>query len=122
MELLAEYGIFLLKSITVLMVIVLIILVIASQNKKSRTDGKLTIKHLNAHFKQITQQIQANTLDKHGLKAFLKTLKRQEKQEKKQAKQQNKQQKKNNGLDQDTTKQKLPVFFSTTSKTEHSTN
>ena len=110
MELLAEYGIFLLKSITVLMVIVLIILVIASQNKKSRTDGKLTIKHLNAHFKQITQQIQANTLDKHGLKAFLKTLKRQEKQEKKQAKQQNKQQKKNNGLDQDTTKPKAYVL------------
>ena len=107
MGLLAEYGIFLLKAITVLLVIIFIVGFIASQGKKDRPEGKLIIKDLNAHFKHITQQLQASILDKHGLKNLFKTIKQQEKQEEKQAK---KQRKSKNKSDQSTPKAKAYVL------------
>ena len=82
MEFLAEYGMFLAKAVTVLIVVALIIGIAASAGHKDKPSG-LKITKLNDKLKKLKDQLQESVLDKKELKQ----LKKEEKVEaKKQAK------------------------------------
>lgn len=82
MEFLAEYGMFLAKAVTVLVVVALIIGLAASAGHKDKPSG-LKITKLNDKLKKLKDQLQESVLDKKELKA----LKKEEKADaKKQAK------------------------------------
>ena len=83
-DLLMQYGVFLLKAVTVLIVIGLAISMITAQNKKNHPEGKLHIQHLNQRLDDMTMQLKQSILDKPDLKALFKEKKQQEKAEKKQ--------------------------------------
>ncbi len=78
---LAEYGIFLLKSITVLLVIIIIISVAASAGNKQKkgSKGHIEINKLNRKLKNYKDQLLQATLDKKEYKK----LNKQEKKSKK---------------------------------------
>jgi serine protease SohB len=79
-EFFMEYGLFLLKSITVL--IVILIVMGFSMSRKKSEEGELKVVSLNEKFNQLRQAIQQATLDKKALKSVLKEKKKAEKQEK----------------------------------------
>ncbi len=78
MEFISEYGLFLAKSVTVVMVVALIIGLITSAGQKSKP-SKLKVTHLNKQYSKLKELIQAAVLDKKELKQLNKSLKKQEK-------------------------------------------
>ncbi len=81
MHFLAQYALFLLKTITLVVAILVLIAVtlgIVSKGK-GRTAGKLEIKKLNKKYAEMTEQLQTELLPKKALKAFLKSQKEAEK-------------------------------------------
>ena len=89
-DLFMQYGMFLLKALTVLIVVGLIIsMIAAAQTKKNQAEGKLNIKHLNQRMEDITLQLKQSVLEKSELKALLKQKKQQQKAEKKRKKKKN---------------------------------
>ena len=81
LEFLFEYGLFLLKAITVLVVILVIIG--AAVAKKKSASGELKITSLNKKYQHLKEAIQEATLDKKVLKQENKAKKKKEKEEKK---------------------------------------
>lgn len=80
MHFLAEYGLFLLKAITlVFAIITVLIAATAVLGKGKATSGKLEIKNLNKKYADMTEQLQSEILPKKALKAFLKSQKAAEK-------------------------------------------
>ncbi len=74
MEFLAEYGMFLAKAVTVLVVIALIIGIAASAGVKDKPTG-LKITKLNEKLDKLKSQLQESVLDKAALKAIKKAEK-----------------------------------------------
>jgi len=85
-EFFSEYGIFLAKSITVLLVVLFIIAAASSaaaRNRKS-DDKELIVEKLNEKLEDAKKEMEAHVLDKSALKAQRKLEKKQEKDKSKQ--------------------------------------
>ena len=74
-ELLSNYGLFLLKTLTVLISILLIISFIVN-SKKSDNAGNIEIKNINKELDSIEENIKKNILTKSDFKNFIKTKKK----------------------------------------------
>lgn len=82
MHYLAEYGIFLLKIITLVVGILIVVAVsvsLLSKGKEDRFKGRLEIKKLNKKYREMTDQLQEEILPKKALKVFLKAQEKAQK-------------------------------------------
>ena len=75
-ELLSNYGLFLLKTLTVLISILLIISFIVN-SKKSDNAGNIEIKNINKELDSIEENIKKNILTKSDFKILLRPKKNQ---------------------------------------------
>lgn len=88
MEFLTDYGLFLAKSVTVVVVIGLILAMVASvRGSQDDGNGEIKVVNLNDRYKEYRERLRASVLDEHAIKA-------EQKQEKKKAKEQKKSNKK----------------------------
>ena len=78
MEFLTEYGLFLAKSVTFLVVVALIVGLIASAGQKSKP-SKIKITHLNKKYDALKKHLQEAVLDKKQLKQISKDEKKAKK-------------------------------------------
>ncbi|EKM5760376.1 protease SohB [Cronobacter turicensis] len=87
MNLLAEYGLFLAKIVTVVVAIVIVIALIANltQRKKAQR-GELRVTRLGEEYKEMKEEVAAALLDPHQHKQWHKNQKKKNKQEAKAAK------------------------------------
>lgn len=86
MEILTEYGLFLAKSVTIVLAILAVVggsLVLAARGK-TRMKPRLEVKHLNRRYEDMAHTLRAAMLSKDGLRQVLKQRKRLRKQERKQ--------------------------------------
>ncbi|MBL4606972.1 MAG: protease SohB [Pseudomonadales bacterium] len=90
LEFFAEYGLFLAKTVTVLVAALVIIGAVFSSSGKERKGRKAHIKteYLNDHYKDMKHELQNEILSKDELKALEKSEKKLRKEEKKQRKKQ----------------------------------
>ena len=77
-ELLSNYGLFLLKTLTVVISIVLILSFIMS-TRNNKTEGDITIKNINEEFSFLEENIKKNLLGKSEFKKFVKLRKKNKK-------------------------------------------
>ena len=77
-ELLSNYGLFLMKTLTVLISILLIISFIVN-SKKSDQSGSIEIKNVNKELNSIEENIKKNILTKSDFKKFIKARKKSNK-------------------------------------------
>ena len=77
-ELLSNYGLFLMKTLTVLISILLIISFIVN-SKKSDQSGSIEIKNINKELDSIEENIKKNILTKSDFKKFIKARKKSNK-------------------------------------------
>ena len=77
-ELLSNYGLFLIKTLTVLISILLIISFIVN-SKKSDRSGSIEIKNVNKELDSIEENIKKNILTKSDFKKFIKSRKKSNK-------------------------------------------
>ena len=77
-ELLSNYGLFLMKTLTVLISILLIISFIVN-SKKSDQSGSIEIKNINKELNSIEENIKKNILTKSDFKKFIKARKKSNK-------------------------------------------
>ena len=82
-EFFSEYGLFLAKSLTVLVVIWIILMLLISFSKKSRTHDHFEITHLNKKYKTATDTLRFSITPKKELKKVKKEDKKEFKKEKK---------------------------------------
>lgn len=86
----AEYGLFLLKTITILAAFgILIGLITSAKQDKKDTQGKLSVDFLNDKFKQLEEQLNANLMTSAEFEKWQKQLQKEEKQKEKQNKKSN---------------------------------
>ncbi|EOI5792133.1 protease SohB [Cronobacter malonaticus] len=87
MNLLAEYGLFLAKIVTVVVAIAIVIALIANltQRKKAQR-GELRVTRLGEEYKELKEEVAAALLDPHQHKLWHKNQKKKNKQEAKAAK------------------------------------
>ncbi|EKM5063973.1 protease SohB [Cronobacter turicensis] len=87
MNLLAEYGLFLAKIVTVVVALVIVIALIANltQRKKAQR-GELRVTRLGEEYKEMKEEVAAALLDPHQHKQWHKNQKKKNKQEAKAAK------------------------------------
>ncbi len=86
MEFLSQYGLFLAKTLTLVIGIIVTfsaIVAIALKGKGKKEDGYLVIESVNDKLDEIRDSLQTETLTKHALKKWLKVQKLQEKSNKK---------------------------------------
>ncbi|BAW80276.1 peptidase S49 domain-containing protein [Candidatus Nitrosoglobus terrae] len=83
-EFLLEYGLFLAKTLTILLLGLITIGLIVLLKSKIRATDKLEVKHLNSYYEQLSQILNMQLMAK---KAFIKKLKAEKAQKKKQEKQ-----------------------------------
>lgn len=85
MEFLAEYGLFLAKSVTVVVAILLIIsgIVAAGMRQKKPPGGHIEIKHINDEIDAMSEALKIATIDKEVLKQQQKEKKKADKEAKK---------------------------------------
>lgn len=88
MEFLAEYGAFLLKTVTIVVAVLLIVAGIAGINSrnKTRSEGDLVIRKLNDDLEEYRDTLEDALLDKHELKALHKVREKEAKAEEKASK------------------------------------
>ncbi len=79
MEFLSEYGLFLAKAVTFLVVVVLVVGVIASAGQKSKP-SKIKVTHLNEKLDLLKKHLQEAVLDKKELKKLAKSDKKSQKE------------------------------------------
>ncbi len=84
-EFISEYGLFLAKTLTMLIFIWLLISLIFSFSKKARADDHFEITHLNEKYKSMSDTLRFSLLPKKELKKIKKQRKKESKQEKKAA-------------------------------------
>ncbi len=76
MEWLAEYGLFLAKSVTVLIALFLFLAMLSSlKDKNRRSEGALTVTKVNEQLSRMTDRLGQAVLDKQALKAMHKARK-----------------------------------------------
>lgn len=89
-ELLTDYGLFLAKTITIVVAVLVIIGGIASastaRTRKEPHQGEVKVAHLNERFEEMENTLKETVLDKHQLKEEEKAQKKKEKEEKKKKK------------------------------------
>lgn len=86
MEYLIQYGMFLAKSATIVVAIVLVLAAIANtgnRGKRSPRKGEIKINKLNDHYDEMRDEIRHAVLDKDDLKALGKTEKKSAKEQQK---------------------------------------
>lgn len=82
MEFISEYGLFLAKTVTLVIAIVVIIAVIAASRHKNHR-GELAVKSLSDHLREIRERMQGALLDKSTLKKLRKEQKKARKEQQK---------------------------------------
>lgn len=102
MEFVAEYGLFLAKSITVVLAIVVVIiaLVVSSTKSRKHPKGHIEVKKVNDSIQAMENTLIETVLDVDQRKELLKTEKQKKKEKQKQEKKQRKQSK-SDGTDQE---------------------
>lgn len=84
---LADYGLFLAKTLTIIFAIILTLgAILALVQRAKREDGTLLITSLNEKYEDLTQNLQAETLDKSDLKKWQKAQQKENKSKKKKSK------------------------------------
>lgn len=89
MEFLSEYGMFLAKSITIVIAIIVVIGMAASSGQRGKKMGKrgaIKVTRLNEHFEELRDALREAVLDKESLKTVHKDEKKQSKSEQKELK------------------------------------
>lgn len=89
MEFISEYGLFLAKTLTFLVALIVCVAVIANaagSAGKSRSDESVEIEHINDQLEEYEAQLQDMILEEDELKALKKQKKKTEKEEKKKKK------------------------------------
>ncbi len=88
MEFLAEYGLFLAKTLTIVISIIAIIIVVVSAGMKQQAGerGHLEVSKLNDKFDELADSVKAMIIDEETVKKEEKARKKKEKEEKKQLK------------------------------------
>jgi len=76
MEFLADYGLFFLKAITVVIAIAAVLLLIFGLSRKDQPEGGLKIRKLNDRFRQMRDELRAAVLSKHEWKQVSKDEKK----------------------------------------------
>ncbi|MEC8483301.1 MAG: protease SohB, partial [Pseudomonadota bacterium] len=84
MEFLADYAGFLIRLLSIALIILLILSVVASGKSKQRKGGNLTISKLNEGYQAMKSELSKQLFDKKTLKQHQKALKKQKKEEQKQ--------------------------------------
>ncbi|TCK08869.1 inner membrane peptidase [Marinobacterium mangrovicola] len=87
-EFLAEYGLFLAKTLTLIIGILLVVAGVGAAVSKRREarEGHVEVKHINRHFEEMQQEIEDEILDESRLKQMHKEQKKRDKQEAKERK------------------------------------
>jgi serine protease SohB len=82
MEFLTEYGLFLAKTITIVVAVLVVVggIIVLSTKSHPKTDGHIEVKHLNREYEDMARTLQAVMLPKKAFKQFLKSQKKQSKQ------------------------------------------
>jgi len=80
MEFLFEYGLFLLKAVTVVIAVGAIVILIAAASRKDHGDQGLTIEKLNDKYQRMRDVLRENILSKHEWKQIAKEEKKAQKQ------------------------------------------
>lgn len=101
MEFLADYAGFLIRLLSIALIILLILSVVASGKNKQRKNGNLTITKLNDGYQAMKDELSKKLFDKKILKQQQKALKKQKKAEAKSAVKQSEEQKRIYVLDFD---------------------
>ncbi|AFU97643.1 protease SohB [Simiduia agarivorans] len=83
MEFLTDYGLFLAKTLTLVVAVVLVIgfAVAAGMKNKRQPEGQVEVRRLNDHYDDIKDMMESALLDEEEYKAFIKQRKKQEKAE-----------------------------------------
>ncbi|PRP61347.1 protease SohB, partial [Bacillus halotolerans] len=85
-QLLADYGLFLIKTATLVAAILIVfsgLLALAMKNRLAKQKGSLEVEKLNDHYDDLKETIEIEVLDKKELKALEKERRKEEKQERK---------------------------------------
>jgi serine protease SohB len=85
-EFLSEYGLFLAKSVTIVIAILAVVIGIiaaSSRAKKDARHGDIQVEHFNDELQEMKEVLEGSILDKDELKAIHKAEKKKEKEEKK---------------------------------------
>lgn len=84
----SQYSLFLAETATVVIAILVVLIFILSQRRKSSTiAGRLSVKDISQEYEQVKDDMLTSSMDEIEAKQFTKDLKKQKKLEKKQAKQ-----------------------------------
>ena len=84
----SQYSLFLAETATVVIAILVVLIFILSQRRKSSTiAGRLSVKDISQEYEQVKDDMLMSSMDEVEAKQFNKELKKQKKLEKKQAKQ-----------------------------------
>lgn len=88
MEYLFEYGMFLAKTLTIVMAVLAIVtmMVAAGQRRRHMPRGNLTVTHINRELESLRDNLQRVVLDKFALKKYLRLEKKREKEKSRQSK------------------------------------
>ena len=85
LDFLFEYGMFLAKSVTVIVTVAIILILIAGFSRKSTGSAGLTVEKLNDKFREMADVLQATMLNKSAWKKREKEEKKEKKRQKKEA-------------------------------------
>lgn len=81
-EFFSQYGLFLAKTVTLVIALLVIIAAVASVAQKQRADdGIFLIENINDKFKELKRAVQAELMSKHDYKVWQKKEKKSDKQE-----------------------------------------
>lgn len=89
MEFLGDYGLFLAKSVTIVLAIIAVVggvAAVAARGKKQGEQGTIEVTHLNEELEEMKQTLEEAVLDKDEMKALIKEEKKKEKEERKKKK------------------------------------
>lgn len=87
MEWLLQYIVFLAETVTIVLAIMVVVIFIVLQRKKSEPHGSLQIKDLTLEYQEIKETMQLNIMSEQQIKQLKKQQKKLKKQQKKQSKQ-----------------------------------
>lgn len=90
MEFLSEYGLFLIKTVTIVVAIIIVVAFVVASGMKNtghKEKGKIKVTRLNDRFDEMASKLREAALDEKALKAFFKQKKKDDKAAKKSEKQ-----------------------------------
>ena len=78
-EFFLEYGLFLAKTVTLVVAILVVVGFAVATSRKAREEGGMRVKSLNARYRDLTDAVRREVLPKKAMKAALKARKAEEK-------------------------------------------